>query len=103
MLALPAKEQKHMSIVAGERTRTTAPNVHSDKVKQRTTARASEKIDSLPQDRKEKVLAVRHKLVVGKYAIKERLNIATDRLIEKLITKGMEENEIKSTTRRRQK
>ena len=103
MLALPVKGQKHRSITAGERVRTTTPNVHSDKARPGTTARLSEKIDSLPQDRKEKVLAVRHKLDVGKYGIKERLNIATDRLIEKLITNGMEENEIKSTTRRRQK
>ena len=74
--------------------------MHSDKVK---TARVPEKIDSLPQARKEKVLAVRRKLDVGKYGINERLKIATDRLIEKLITKRREENEIKSTTRRQQK
>ena len=103
MPALPVKGQKHSSIAAGERVRTTTPNVHSDKVIQRTTARVSEKIDSLPQTRKEKVLAVRQKLDVGEYGINERLNIATDRLIEKLITKGMEENEVKSTPRRRQK
>ena len=96
MSALPVKGQKHSSIAAGERVRTTTPNVHSDKVRRGKTARVSEKIDSLPQARKEKVLAVRQQLDVGKYGINERLNIATDRLIEKLITKGMEENEVKS-------
>ncbi len=96
MPALPVKGQKHSSIAAGERVRTTTPNVHSDKIRRVKTARVSEKIDSLPQDRKEKVLAIRQKLDVGKYGINERLNTATDRLIEKLITKGVEENEVKS-------
>ena len=96
MPALPVKGQKHSSIAAGERVRTTTPNVHSDKVRRGKTARLSEKIDSLTQGRKEKVLAVRQQLDVSKYGINERLNIATDRLIEKLITKGMEENEVKS-------
>lgn len=103
MLALPVKGQKHGSIVAGEHVRTTTPNMHGDKVRQGITARVSEKIASLPQARKEKVLAVRHQLDAGKYSIDERLNVATDKLIEDLITKRMEENEVKSTTRRRQK
>ena len=103
MLVLPVKGQKHGSIAAGERVRTTTPNVHGDKVRQGTTARVSEKIDPLPQARKEKVLAVRHQLDAGKYGINKRLNVATDRLIEDLITKRMEKNEVKSTTRRRQK
>jgi len=103
MLVLPVKGRKHRSIAAGERVRTTTPNVHSDKVRQGTTARVSEKIDSLPQARKEKVLTVRQKLDAGKYGINERLNVATDRLIENLITKRMEENEVKGTTPRRQK
>jgi DNA-binding NtrC family response regulator len=54
------------------------------------------------QARKEKVLAVRHQLHAGKYGINERLNMATDKLIEKLITKRMEGNEVESTKRRRQ-
>lgn len=102
MLFLPVKGQKHGSIAAGEHVRTTTPNVHGDKVRQGTTARVSEKINSLPQARKDKVLAVRQKLNAGKYRIDERLNLATDRLIENLITEGTEENEAKSTTRRRQ-
>ena len=102
MLFLPVKGQKHESIAAGEHVRTTIPNVHGDKVRLGTTARVSEKINSLPQARKEKVLAVRQKLDSGKYRIDERLNLATDRLIENLITEGTEENEAKSTTRRRQ-
>ena len=98
MLVLPVKGQKYESFVTAEGVRTTIPNVHSDNVRQRITARLSEKIDSLPQARKEKVLAVRRKLEADKYAIKERLNVATDRLIENLIAKRMEENETKITT-----
>ena len=101
MLVLPVKGQKHKSVKAREHVRTTAPNVHGDKVRQEITARVSEKINSLPQARKEKVLAVRQKLDAGKYSIDERLNVATDRLVEGLITKRMEANEVKSTTRRR--
>lgn len=103
MLVLPVKGQKHGAIPAGERVRTTTPNVHGDKVRQGTTPRVSENIDSLPQARKEKVLAVRHQLDAGKYGINERLNVVADRLVEDLITKGMEANEVKSTTRCRQK
>jgi hypothetical protein len=76
-------------------------DIHGDKVRQEITARLSEKIDSLPQSRKEKVIAVRHQLEAGEYGINERLNMATDRLIENLTTKRMEENETKSTTHRR--
>ena len=101
MLVLPVKGQKHGSIAAGECVRTTTPNVHGDKVRQGTAAQVSEKIDLLPQARKEKVLAVRQKLDAGKYGINERLNVAADRLVDDFITKRIEENEVKSTTRRR--
>ncbi len=103
MLVLPVKGQKHGSVKARERVRTTTPNVHGDKVRQRTTARLLEKVASLPKARKEKVLAVRQMLDAGKYSIDERLNVAIDRLIENLLTKEMKENEVKSTTRRQQK
>jgi hypothetical protein len=98
MLVPTVKGQKHKSIVIGESVRAATPNVHGDNVRQRITARLSEKIDSLPKARKEKVLAVRRKLEAGKYAIKERLNVATDRLIENLIITRMEESETKITT-----
>ena len=103
MLVLPVKGQKHRSVNTRERVRTTTPNVHGDKVRQRTTARLLEKVASLPKARREKILAVRFQLDAGKYSIDERLNVATDRLIENLLTKEMKENEVKSTTRRRQK
>ena len=103
MLVLPVKGHKHGAIAPGERVRTTKPNVHNNKVRQRTTARVSENINSLPHARKEKVLTVRQKLDAGKYSTDERLNVATDRLIENLLTKEMKENEVKSTIRRRQK
>jgi hypothetical protein len=103
MLVLSVKGQKHGSIATEQRVRTITPNVHGDKVRQRTTARLSEKINSLPQARKEKVLAVRRQLDAGKYSINERLNVAADRLIENLFTKEMKKNEVKSTTRHRKK
>ena len=103
MLVLPVKGQKHVSVNARERVRTTTPNVYGDKVRQGTTARLFEKIASLPTARREKILAVRRQLDAGKYSINERLNVATDRLIENFLTKEMKENEVKSTTRRRQK
>ena len=103
MLFLPVKGQKHESIVAGERVRTTTPDMYGDEVKQGIAARLLEKIASLPKARREKILAIRYQLDSGKYRIDERLNVATDRLIENLITEGIEENEAKSTRRRRQK
>jgi hypothetical protein len=103
MLVLPVKGQKRGSVNTRERVRTTTPNVYSDKVRQGTTARLLEKVASLPKARREKILAVRYQLDAGKYSIDERLNVATDRLIENLLTKEMKENEVKSTTRRRQK
>ena len=103
MLVLPVKGQKHESVNARERVRTTAPNAHGDKVRQRTTARLLKKVASLSKARREKILAVRFQLDAGKYSIDERLNVATDRLIENLLTKEMKENEVKNTTRRRQK
>jgi hypothetical protein len=103
MLVLPVKGQKHGSIVAGKQVETITPNVHGDEAIQGITARLLEKVASLPKARREKILAVRYELGAGKYRIDERLNVATDRLIENLITKGIEENEAKSTRRRRQK
>ena len=100
MLVLSVKRQKHCSKMASERLRTTTPKVHGDKARHVISALVSEKIDSLPQTRKEKVLAIRQKLNSGKYGINEKLNVASDRLIENLITKRMEEDEIKSKTRR---
>lgn len=103
MLVLPVKGRKHGSITGREHGRATTPKVHGDKVRQGTTARLFEKIASLPTASREKILAVRYQLDAGKYSIDERLNVATDRLIENLLTKEMKENEVKSTTRRRQK
>jgi hypothetical protein len=74
MLALPVKGQKHCPKVASERLRTTKLKVYGDKVRHGITARVSEKIDSLPQARKEKVLAIRQKLNAGKYGINKRVN-----------------------------
>jgi len=103
MLVLAVKGQKHGSVKARESVRTKTSNVHSDKVKQGKTARLLKKVASLPTARREKILAVRRQLDAGKYSIDERLNAATDRLIENLLTKEMKENEVKITTRCRQK
>ncbi len=97
MLVLSVEGQNHQLYMASESSRTTRPKVHGDKI--RLTARTSEMIDSLPHDRKKKVLAIRQKINAGKYGINEQLKVAADRLIEDLITKRIEENEFKSTTR----
>ncbi len=44
------------------------------------------KIASLPEVRKEKVLDVRRRLTEGKYNLKERLDIALDKVLEDLTT-----------------
>ena len=103
MLVLPVKGQKYRPIVARKHVRTTTSKVHGDKVKKGKYAKLLKKIASLPKARKEKILAVRYQLDTGNYNIDERLNVATDRLIESLITSRMEENEAKSTKWRRQK
>lgn len=98
MLVMPVKGQKYGSIVARKHARTTTSNVHSDEMIQGIYAQLLEKISSLPKARKEKILAVRYQLDSGDYNIDERLNMATDRLIENLITKRIEENEAKTKT-----
>jgi len=54
-----------------------------------------EKIVSLPRVRQEKVLSVRQQLDEGKYGINERLNVALDKLIERLITERESEKMVK--------
>ena len=99
MLVLPVKGKKHGVFAAGEYVRATTPKVYGEKVKKGRYAKLLKKIASLPKARKKKILAVRYKLDTGNYSMDERLNVATDRLIESLITNRMEENEAKSTTR----
>jgi anti-sigma28 factor (negative regulator of flagellin synthesis) len=103
MLVLTVKGQKHGSVKARESVRTKTLNFHGDKLKLSKTSRLLKKVASLPKARREKILAVRYQLDTGKYSIDDRLNAATDRLIENLFTKEIKENEVKSTTRRRQK
>jgi len=49
------------------------------------------------KNRKEKISNIRHQLNSGTYDIKTRLDVATDRLIENLITEEMKEDESKDT------
>ena len=42
------------------------------------------KIASLPEVRQEKILAVRRQLTEGKYDLNERLDVAIDRVLERL-------------------
>jgi hypothetical protein len=48
--------------------------------------RVLKKIASLPEVRREKVLDVRRQLTEGKYDLNDRLDIALDKVLEKLIT-----------------
>ena len=103
MLILSVEGQNHESLVESERLRTTTLKMNGDEVLQGRYDRLLEEITSLPKARKKKILAVRYKLDTDIYKIDEKLNIATDRLIEDLITNRMEEDEVKRTTRRRYK
>jgi hypothetical protein len=103
MLVLPVKGKKHEVFTAGEYARATTLIVHGEKVKKRRYAQFLKKIALLPKARKKKILAVRYQLDKGNYKVDERLNVATDRLIESLITNMMEEDETKRTKRRRQR
>ncbi len=67
-------------------TDATRTKIHCYKVPRRTTALVLEKTASPPEIRKEKVLAIRHKLIEGRYDLDERLNLALDKLIENLLT-----------------
>jgi hypothetical protein len=89
-------------IVIGDSIRITMAKRRGDKFQLGMTARVSERIASLPKVRKEKVLTVRRQLAEGKYPINEQLNVALDKLLEDLITQGVEENEEKSTTQHQQ-
>ncbi len=102
MLVLTGQGTKEELIMIGDRVQITMAKVRGDKVRLGITARVSKRIASLPRVRKEKVITVRRQLAGGKYPINERLNVALDKLIEGLITKRVQENEEKSTTRHRQ-
>jgi len=66
MLVLQAYRQKDESIVVGDRVQITMAEVRGGDVRPGITAPVSEKIASLPKDRKEKVLTVRHQLAEDK-------------------------------------
>lgn len=76
-------------------SRSKRPNIHGETIRQRITFRLSDKVASLPQNHKKKVLSVRRQLEAGTYDIKERLDMAIDRLIENLIKGEMGEDETK--------
>lgn len=103
MPVLSINEQLKGSNKVSKYSRFKRPNVYGEKIRQRTTFRLSNKVASLPQNRKKKVLTVHHQLETGTYGIKKRLVIAIDRLIETLIKKETEEDEVKATTHSLQK
>jgi ABC-type uncharacterized transport system involved in gliding motility auxiliary subunit len=63
----------------------TRPNLQGEKIRQRITSRLLPKVSSATQNRNEKILNIRHQLDACTYNIKERLDMAADRLIENLI------------------
>jgi len=103
MLVLPANRQKDESILVGDFVQITMAEACGDQVRPGKTAPVSEKLASISKVWKKKVFAVRHQLAEGKYGINERLSVALDKVIEDLITKRVQENEGKSTTRNQQK
>ena len=96
MSALTVMEQTKDFAEASTYVRTTRPNLQGVKLRQRITSRLLSKVSSSAQSRKEKILNVRHQLEAGTYDIQMHLDVATDRLIENLITEEIEEDEIKN-------
>ena len=96
MSALTVMEQTKDSAEASTYVRTTRPNLQGEKLRQRITSRLLPKLSSSVQSRNEKILNVRHQLEAGTYDIKMHLDVATDKLIENLITEEIEEDEIKN-------
>ena len=87
----------------GNRVQITMAKARCDEALLGITAQVPEMTASLPKVRKEKILTVRRQLAEDKYPIKERLNVALDRLLEYLIIERVQENEEKSTTLHQQK
>lgn len=67
------------SALLREKTKTTLSDIYGTDAKPEVT-------DQLARVRKEKVLAIRQQLAVGKYDLGERLDFALDKLIEDIIT-----------------
>jgi hypothetical protein len=77
-------QQNTESTVIAENTNISLNWGAGNKVRGRITAPAFQNIRSLPPVRKKKILKVRQQLAEGTYDIDKPLNIALDRLLEKL-------------------
>lgn len=97
MPVLTFKEQLKGSSEISTYSQITRPNLHGEIIRQRITSRLLPKVSSATQNRTEKILNIRHQLEAGTYDIKKHLDMATDKLIENLITEELEEDEIKDT------
>ena len=97
MSIITVDEQSKDSTEASKYERTTRQNLQGEKLRQRITSRLLSKVSSSAQSRNEKILNVRHQLEAGTYEIQMHLDVATDRLIENLIIKELEEDEVYNT------
>jgi len=79
------------------------PNLQGEQIRQRVTSRLLPKVSSITQNHKEKILHIRQQLEAGTYDVRMHLDVATDRLIENLITEEMEEDEFKDRKQSLQK
>ena len=96
MSIITVDEQSKGSTEASTYERTTRQNLQGEKLRQRITSRLLPMVSSSAENRNEKILNVRHQLEAGTYDIQMHLDVATDRLIENLITEEIEEDEIKN-------
>ena len=96
MSVLAVKEQLKCSTEFSGHKQATISNGNSNSLTQKIKYRSLPKVSTI-KNRKEKISNIRHQLNSGTYDIKTRLDVATDRLIENLITEEMKEDESKDT------
>ena len=88
MSVLTVNEQSEGSTETSRYSRNTRTNLQGEKLRQRITSRLLPKASST-QNRKGKIFNIRHQLDAGTYDIRWRLDVATDKLIENLLTEEL--------------
>lgn len=79
-----SQENKNSTVIAGNKDIYWNRN-SVNKSQGRISASASQKNHSLPPVRQKKILNIKQKIVEGTYDVEEQLDVALDRLLEKLI------------------
>ena len=96
MSASSVNEQILYPTVVSEHVQATISNGYCNSLKQEITSRLLPTA-STTRNHKGKYLNIRRQLNAGTYDIQKSLDVATDRLIENLITEKLEKDEVKDT------